>query len=122
MGIGGPELTIHFQVSTLLLEVEGLCECVRCLLTDGSDDLVAGQHPFAALDRRGPAATVGPGLTEGYAHAPQSGHPTPLSVHLYGLVEDIDMSGGTVSAPTQPGLGYEIDWELVKRKHVATLE
>ena len=41
---------------------------------------------------------------------------------LYGLVEDIDMSGGTVSAPTSPGLGFEIDWDLVKNKHVATIE
>jgi len=32
------------------------------------------------------------------------------------------MSGGTVSAPTNPGLGYEIDWDLVKSQHVATLE
>ena len=41
---------------------------------------------------------------------------------LYGLVDDIDMSGGTVSAPTEPGLGFEIDWDLVKSQHIATLE
>ena len=38
------------------------------------------------------------------------------------MVEDIDMSGGTVSAPTRPGLGFDIDWDLVKSQHVATLE
>ena len=41
---------------------------------------------------------------------------------LYGLAEDIDMTGGVVAAPTRPGLGYEIDWDLVKREHIATLE
>ncbi len=40
---------------------------------------------------------------------------------LYGLVEDIDMSGGTVSAPTEPGLGFEIDWPLIERQRLATL-
>ncbi|MCH8063398.1 MAG: mandelate racemase [Chloroflexi bacterium] len=35
----------------------------------------------------------------------------------YGLVEDIEVDGqGLVYAPTKPGLGYEIDWELVKRE------
>jgi L-alanine-DL-glutamate epimerase-like enolase superfamily enzyme len=34
----------------------------------------------------------------------------------YGLVEDIEVDDkGLVYAPTEPGLGYEIDWELVKR-------
>jgi len=41
---------------------------------------------------------------------------------IYGLVEDIDMSGGTVSAPTNPGLGYEIDWDLINNQRIATLE
>ncbi len=42
--------------------------------------------------------------------------------NLFGLVEDIDMTGGVVHAPTKPGLGYEIDWDLVKREHTATVE
>ncbi len=42
--------------------------------------------------------------------------------NMYGLVEDIQMDGGVVHAPTAPGLGYEIDWELVKREHTATVE
>ena len=42
--------------------------------------------------------------------------------NMFGLVEDIQMDSGTVYAPTEPGLGYEIDWDLVKREHTATLE
>ena len=35
----------------------------------------------------------------------------------YGLVEDIEVDDqGLVYAPTKPGLGYEIDWELVERE------
>ena len=40
---------------------------------------------------------------------------------MYGLVEDIDMSGGVVHAPTGPGLGYEIDWDRLRKDHVGTL-
>ena len=37
----------------------------------------------------------------------------------YALVEDIEVDDkGLVYAPTEPGLGYEIDWELVKREQV----
>lgn len=39
----------------------------------------------------------------------------------YGLVEDIEVDAqGFVHAPTEPGLGYEIDWGLSKREHTAT--
>ena len=35
----------------------------------------------------------------------------------YGLVKDIEVDDrGLVYAPTEPGLGYEIDWELVQRE------
>ena len=47
--------------------------------------------------------------------------PSPGTL-MYGLVEDIDMTGGVVQAPTKPGLGYEIDWDLVQREHVGTVE
>ncbi len=41
----------------------------------------------------------------------------------YGLVEDIEVDDkGLVYAPTRPGLGYDIDWDLVKREHTATAE
>jgi L-alanine-DL-glutamate epimerase-like enolase superfamily enzyme len=37
----------------------------------------------------------------------------------YALVEDIEVDdNGLVYAPTEPGLGYEIDWELAKREQV----
>ena len=42
--------------------------------------------------------------------------------NMYGLVNEIDMTGGVVHAPTEPGLGYEIDWELVKREYTGTAE
>ena len=42
--------------------------------------------------------------------------------NMYGLVNDVDMTGGMVHAPTEPGLGYEIDWELVKREYTGTAE
>ena len=41
--------------------------------------------------------------------------------NVYGLVEDIDMSGGVVHAPTGPGLGYEIDWDRLRKDHVGTI-
>ena len=37
----------------------------------------------------------------------------------YALVKDIEVDDqGFVYAPEKPGLGYEIDWELVKREKV----
>ena len=37
----------------------------------------------------------------------------------YALVEDIEVDElGLVYAPIKPGLGYEIDWELVEREKV----
>ena len=41
---------------------------------------------------------------------------------VYGLAEEIDMSGGVVHAPTKPGLGHEIDWPLIRSQLQATLE
>jgi L-alanine-DL-glutamate epimerase-like enolase superfamily enzyme len=40
----------------------------------------------------------------------------PDSAQKHGLVNDIEVdSDGFVHAPTGPGLGYEIDWELIRR-------
>jgi len=40
----------------------------------------------------------------------------------YGLVEDIEVDKkGLVYAPEKPGLGYEIDWDLVRRETVDTI-
>ncbi len=41
----------------------------------------------------------------------------------YGLVEDIEVDDkGLVYAPTEPGLGYDIDWDLVKRERTGMVE
>jgi L-alanine-DL-glutamate epimerase-like enolase superfamily enzyme len=46
----------------------------------------------------------------------------PDAAQKHGLVEDIEVdAGGLVHAPTRPGLGYEIDWDLVNRNKVAEL-
>jgi L-alanine-DL-glutamate epimerase-like enolase superfamily enzyme len=42
----------------------------------------------------------------------------PHSANKFGLVEDIPVEDGYVHAPEEPGLGYEIDWDLVKRETV----
>lgn len=46
----------------------------------------------------------------------------PTGANQYGLLEDIQYDNGVVLAPTEPGLGYQIDWDLVKREHTATVE
>ena len=41
----------------------------------------------------------------------------------YGLLEDIEVDeSGMVHAPESPGLGFEIDWDLVKRRTTQVLE
>jgi L-alanine-DL-glutamate epimerase-like enolase superfamily enzyme len=46
----------------------------------------------------------------------------PDEAQKHGLVRDIEVDReGYVHAPTEPGLGYEIDWELVERNKVAVL-
>ncbi|OGA49557.1 MAG: mandelate racemase [Betaproteobacteria bacterium RIFCSPLOWO2_12_FULL_62_58] len=46
----------------------------------------------------------------------------PDSAQKYGLVKDIDVdSEGYVHAPTGPGLGAEIDFDLIEHKKVAVL-
>jgi len=46
----------------------------------------------------------------------------PAGAQKYGLVADIEVDGdGLVHAPSDPGLGYEIDFELIKRKQTALL-
>jgi hypothetical protein len=42
--------------------------------------------------------------------------------NMYGLVEDIALDDGWAYAPTEPGLGYAIDWARLKREQTATLE
>ena len=46
----------------------------------------------------------------------------PDAAQKHGLVRDIEVDGeGFVHAPTEPGLGYEIDWELVERNKIGVL-
>ena len=46
----------------------------------------------------------------------------PDSAQKHGLVNDIEVDGeGFVHAPTAPGLGYEIDWELIRRNQTRVL-
>lgn len=46
----------------------------------------------------------------------------PDIAQKYGLVHDVEVdSQGFVHAPEEPGLGYEIDWELVKKRTTRTL-
>ena len=42
--------------------------------------------------------------------------------NMFGLVEDIQFDGGYVHAPTKPGLGYEIDWDLLHKGYNGTAE
>jgi len=47
----------------------------------------------------------------------------PEAAQKYGLVSDIEVDRqGLVHAPEKPGLGYEIDWNLVKSKKTRVLK
>ena len=47
----------------------------------------------------------------------------PDGAHKYGLAQEIEVGrDGLVHAPTGPGLGAEIDFELIERKTIAVLE
>jgi L-alanine-DL-glutamate epimerase-like enolase superfamily enzyme len=46
----------------------------------------------------------------------------PHEAWWHGLVEEIQIDpDGYVHAPTKPGLGYEVDLELVERQKIAVL-
>jgi len=47
----------------------------------------------------------------------------PDGAQKYGLVDDITVDrDGMVHAPTKPGLGYEIDMELIEKKKMGVLK
>ncbi len=49
-------------------------------------------------------------------------HLLPEAIIKYGIVNDIEPDrDGLVHAPMKPGLGVEIDFDLIKRKQTATL-
>ena len=80
---------------------------MKCEIHHGGNSLnnVANLHVIMAVPN-----------CEFYEYFPSTGG------FVYGLVEDIDMSGGKVQAPTNPGLGFDIDWDLIKSQHITTLE
>jgi L-alanine-DL-glutamate epimerase-like enolase superfamily enzyme len=46
----------------------------------------------------------------------------PDAAQKHGLVQDIEVDqAGMVHAPTEPGLGYAIDWDLIERNKVGQL-
>jgi L-alanine-DL-glutamate epimerase-like enolase superfamily enzyme len=46
----------------------------------------------------------------------------PAGAQKYGLAEDIEVDGqGLVHAPAGPGLGAQIDFDLIERRRLAVL-
>ena len=46
----------------------------------------------------------------------------PDAANKFGLVQDIEIDGeGIVPAPSDPGLGAEIDFKLIERNKIAVL-
>ena len=41
---------------------------------------------------------------------------------MYGLVEYIQNDGGVVYAQPKPGVGDDIDWDMLKNEYTATAE
>jgi L-alanine-DL-glutamate epimerase-like enolase superfamily enzyme len=91
---------------TPLLKIAHLAEAFRmkCEIHHGGNSLnnVANLHVTMAIDN-----------CDYYEVFPSHG------ANKYGLVEDIEVDEqGFVHAPEKPGLGYDIDWELVERETV----
>jgi len=91
---------------TPLIKTAHLAEAFRmkCEIHHGGNSLnnVANLHVIMAMNN-----------CDYYEVFPASG------ANKYALVEDIEVDNlGLVYAPIKPGLGYEIDWELVEREKV----
>ena len=91
---------------TPLIKVAHMAEGFRmkCELHHGGNSLndVANLHVIMAI-----------GNCDYYEVFPAHG------ANKYGLVKDVEVDGqGLIYAPEKPGLGYEIDWELVEREMV----
>jgi L-alanine-DL-glutamate epimerase-like enolase superfamily enzyme len=91
---------------TSLVKIAHLAEAFRmkCEIHHGGNSLnnVANLHVTMAVNN-----------CDYYEVFPSSG------ANKFGLVEDIEVDDqGLVYAPEKPGLGYEIDWDLVKRETV----
>ncbi|MBI2871942.1 MAG: mandelate racemase [Chloroflexi bacterium] len=95
---------------TPLVKIANLAESfhMKCELHHGGNSLnnVANLHVTMAIPN-----------CDYYEVFPASG------ANKYGLVADIEVDEkGLVHAPEKPGLGYEIDWGLVKRNTVQVLK
>jgi L-alanine-DL-glutamate epimerase-like enolase superfamily enzyme len=91
---------------TPLIKIAHLAEAFRmkCEIHHGGNSLnnVANLHVTMAVNN-----------CDYYEVFPCSG------ANKFGLVEDIEVDDqGLVYAPEKPGLGYEVDWDLVKRETV----
>jgi L-alanine-DL-glutamate epimerase-like enolase superfamily enzyme len=91
---------------TPLIKIAHLAEAFRlkCEIHHGGNSLnnVANLHVIMAVNN-----------CDYYEVFPASG------ANKFGLVEDVEVDDqGLIYAPEKPGLGYEIDWELVKRETV----
>ena len=91
---------------TPLIKIAHLAEAFRmkCEIHHGGNSLnnVANLHVIMAMNN-----------CDYYEVFPSSG------ANKFGLVEDVEVdSQGLVYAPERPGLGYEIDWELIEREKV----
>jgi L-alanine-DL-glutamate epimerase-like enolase superfamily enzyme len=91
---------------TPLIKIAHLAEAFRmkCEIHHGGNSLnnVANLHVIMAVNN-----------CDYYEVFPASG------ANKFGLVEDVEVdSQGLIYAPEQPGLGYEIDWELIEREKV----
>ena len=95
---------------TPLIKIAHLAEAFRmkCEIHHGGNSLnnVANLHVIMAVNN-----------CDYYEVFPSNG------ANKYGLVEDIEVDGqGLVYAPEMPGLGYDIDWQLVEREKVGVVE
>ncbi|GBD11804.1 L-talarate/galactarate dehydratase [bacterium HR23] len=94
---------------TPLVKIAHLAEAfrIKCEVHHGGNSLnnVANLHVIMAIPN-----------CDYYEFFPSTG------ANKFGLVEDIEVdSQGYVHAPTKPGLGYEIDWDLIRRETVQVL-
>ena len=94
---------------TPLMKIAHLAETfrMRCEIHHGGNSLnnVANLHVMMAIPN-----------SDYYEFYPASG------ANKYGLVADIEVDAqGRVHAPETPGLGYEIDWELVNKDKIQVL-
>jgi len=95
---------------TPLVKIAHLAEafCLKCEIHHGGNSLnnVANLHVIMAIHN-----------CDYYEVFPASG------ANKFGLVKDVEVDDqGLIYAPEKPGLGYEIDWELINRETVQVVK